>query len=206
MRLMRQVRLSPTSPSPIVSVAYPESWQGEKSGSDEDTEFVLGKTYRLVTEDELDLAKKKLAGGAEALQLTALTLVDPEDPLLTYSKKELDELERELNFDLTTISSSGGSVPEQNRVIQIRTRGYRGLGLRRLKDRVLPQLLHRSPTSINDFVGEDSKPEEQPTEVGGGESQPIEELPKNPNGEGEPMDDDPSAGYIAWLLWGSGGV
>ena len=206
MRLMRQVRLSPTSPSPIVSVAYPESWQGEKSGSDEDTEFVLGKTYRLVTEDELDLAKKKLAGGTEALQLTALTLVDPEDPLLTYSKKELDELERELNFDLTTISSSGGSVPEQNRVIQIRTKGYRGLGLRRLKDRVLPQLLHRSPSSMDDFVGAEQKPGEQPTQVGGGENQATEEQPKDPNGEEESLEGDPSAGYIAWLLWGSDGT
>ncbi len=176
MRLMRQVRLSPTSPSPMLSVSYPESWQGEKSGSDEDTEFVLGKSYRLVTEDELDLAKEELVGGETALQLTALTLVDPEDPLLTYSKAELDELEKELNFEISGTSSSGGLVPEQSRVIQIRTKGYRGLGLRRLKDRVLPQLLYRSETSMNDFVGEEQKAEEQPQEASVEES-PIENPP-----------------------------
>jgi hypothetical protein len=70
------------------------------------------------------------------LLFSGTVIVDPEDPLLSYSLEELSELERELGYPSTETIAAGGQLPNNVRVIQIRSRGYQGLGLERLRNRI----------------------------------------------------------------------
>jgi hypothetical protein len=134
---MRQVKLAPSFISATIQVHYPEDYQGEKSRDDSDETFLLGKSFVLLTEDEIDLVKQELGADADStLLFSGTVIVDPEDPLLSYSLEELSELERELGYPSTETITAGGQLPNNVRVIQIRSRGYQGLGLERLRNRI----------------------------------------------------------------------
>jgi hypothetical protein len=139
MRLMQQVKLA-TSPKKSLYIKYPPDFEGEKSEEDSDESFSLTTEYRFLTEDELDLVYKELGVTPETatskIVFSGCVQVDPEDPLRQYSQEELDELEQQLGYPSTKRASTGGFLPIDTRVIEIRTRGYRGSGLERLKDKV----------------------------------------------------------------------
>jgi hypothetical protein len=140
MRLLQQVKLPHSSPKKLLYIKYPDDFQGEKSESDADEYFSLGTEFRLLTEDELDLVYKELGtdreNAASKVVFSGCVQVDPEDPLRTYSSEDLDELEKELGYPSTRRALNGGINPVDMRVIEIRTRGYRGNGLERLQEKV----------------------------------------------------------------------
>ncbi|QLE46373.1 hypothetical protein FD723_39880 (plasmid) [Nostoc sp. C052] len=125
MKLQKEVRLSHGS---SLQINYPEDWEGEKSGDEEDPQFFVSAQPKLLTGDEIQLAEQYLKTilTTQKLVLTGFVQIDPDDPLLEATHEELDRLETEKNFPVSRYASSGGNLPVLTRVLRIREQGYEG--------------------------------------------------------------------------------
>ncbi len=113
-----------------LQIAYPEGWQGAKSGDEFGDEIYISSMPRMLTEDEVSLVQdylKKLPYPQE-LALTGCVMVDSEDPLLQMSHTELTALERTEDLPQTHSVQGKGLRSTFDRVLIIREQGHQGTG------------------------------------------------------------------------------
>ncbi len=124
--MLLQVKLQ-RSGEPL-QIPYPESWEGERSGTAEDTTLLVNQMPRWVTPDEELLIKDYIAKlpYRQSLERTGAVQIDADDPLLSATHDELDTAEAAAQLANTRSLIGGGTRSIQERVLILRERGYRG--------------------------------------------------------------------------------
>ncbi|MFQ3617444.1 MAG: hypothetical protein SNJ57_10040 [Cyanobacteriota bacterium] len=124
--MLLQVKLQ-RSGEPL-QIPYPEGWEGERSGTAEDTTLLVNQLPRWVTPDE-ELLINEYIGKLpyrQSLERTGAVQIDADDPLLNATHEELDTAEAAAQLPNTRTLIGGGTRSIQERVLILRERGYRG--------------------------------------------------------------------------------
>lgn len=100
-------------------VPYPEGFSGKKSGTPEDLDFFITSQPRFLTNDEIAIAQAflKTLFYRQQLILTGAVLLDTEDPLLTASHDEFDEIENRLGLPNSKYGRGGIRQPRERAYI-----------------------------------------------------------------------------------------
>jgi hypothetical protein len=122
--ILRQVRLS--SPREPLQIRIPPNFTGEKSSEGSDGEIYISNQPTFLTPDEITLVEEYLAKlpYRQTLAYTGCVLIDKEDPLLSYTLAQLDDLERKHGLPSTRNVPKKGERSLYERVHMIRENGF----------------------------------------------------------------------------------